>query len=81
MKREEYSTTCKEHFINLMHQFLGNTSDIDAGAAETPCRSNRSWLNKVAERDLLAEVGGLFGCSQASGASTDDLQCLRPRSE
>ncbi len=57
------SDTGKEQTSYLVHQLLGNTSDIDTGAAETPCRSNGSWLNKVTECDLFAKVGGLFGCS------------------
>ena len=44
----------------LVHQLLRDAADVDAGAAEAPCRASRRWLDKVADGNLTTELRRLL---------------------
>ena len=55
-----------------MHQFLGDTANIDTGPSQTPGSPGRARLHEVTDCDLLAQLGCLLASGEAPGPSTDD---------
>jgi len=60
----------------MVHQFLGDATDIDACATKAPGRSLRGWLDKVSTGNLLTVANSSLRSSEAARTSADDKEVI-----
>ena len=58
---------------SLVHEFLGDASHIDTGAAEAPRGAEGGGLDKVQNCDFGAEFGSFLGGRESTRAAADRL--------
>ena len=71
---ENLKTWDKRKATHVVHEFFGNTADVDASAAQTPSRALRRCRHEIHHRHLRSQLRRFLRARQSTRTSADHHQ-------